>query len=373
MSGTNDPRQPAPSSAAQAAEPVAEPAAAPPPAPAPVPAPEKTVPDAPAPAPNAEAIPATASVTTTPSVADPERHADAEGATGAAATADTPDRLTAGTEEATADARPSGRPSRGLLAGAAVAGALLVGVPFLVSGMLHRSGSDGSASDRSAEAGTVLADPADGAAGAYGSASPTASPSPSDSEDAEGDKGEEHGGKGDGKKGARAGAAAGAGVAGESSGKAAAKGSSGGGGKKSGGGAVATRTVISAPGTTLYSHASNRCAEVVGHRGADGSPLQIWDCGKKDWQKWDFRSDGTIRSMGLCMDVAWGSRDNGAVIQLAVCSGNPAQQFRLSGAADLVNPQANKCVDVKDQATGNGTRLQLWDCNGQDNQKWSTR
>jgi hypothetical protein len=30
-------------------------------------------------------------------------------------------------------------------------------------------------------------------------------------------------------------------------------------------------------------------------------------------------------------------------------------------------------VDVKDQATGNGTRLQLWDCNGQDNQKWSTR
>jgi hypothetical protein len=358
MSGTNDPRQPAPSSAAQAAEP----AAAPPPAPAP--APEKTVPDAPAPAPKAEAIPATASVTTTPSVADPEPHADA------AATADTPDRLTAGTEEAATDARPSGRPSRGLLAGAAVAGALLVGVPFLVSGMLHRSGSDGSASDRSVGAGTVLDDPAaDGAAGAYGSASPTVSPSPSDSEDAKGGKGEKHGGKGDGKKGA----VAGAGAAAESSGKAAAKGSSGGGEKKSGGGAVATRTVISAPGITLYSHASNRCIEVVGHRGADGSPLQIWDCGKKDWQKWDFRSDGTIHSMGLCMDVAWGSRDNGAVIQLAVCSGNPAQQFRLSGAGDLVNPQANKCVDVKDQATGNGTRLQLWDCNGQDNQKWSTR
>ena len=112
---------------------------------------------------------------------------------------------------------------------------------------------------------------------------------------------------------------------------------------------------------------------MVGHKGADGSPLQIWDCNGRNWQKWDFRPDGTIRSMGLCMDVAWGSAQNGAAIQLAVCSGNPAQQFRLNSSNDLVNPQANKCVDVKDQKTGNGTRLQLWDCNGQDNQKWSTR
>jgi streptogrisin C len=74
--------------------------------------------------------------------------------------------------------------------------------------------------------------------------------------------------------------------------------------------------------------------------------------------------------MGKCMDVAWGSRDNGAVIQLATCSGNPAQQFVLSGAGDLVNPQANKCVDVKDWNSDNGARLQLWECTGYSNQKW---
>jgi hypothetical protein len=88
--------------------------------------------------------------------------------------------------------------------------------------------------------------------------------------------------------------------------------------------------------------------------------------------KWQFMSDGTVRAMGKCMDVAWGSSANGAVIQLANCSGNPAQQFRLNSAHDLVNPQADKCVDVKDESTGNGTRLQLWSCNGQDNQKWSS-
>lgn len=80
-----------------------------------------------------------------------------------------------------------------------------------------------------------------------------------------------------------------------------------------------------------------------------------------------------MRSLGLCMDVAWGSRDDGAVIQVARCSGNPAQQFVLSTAGDLVNPQADKCVDVKDNGTGNGARLQLWTCAGTPNQKWRVK
>lgn len=87
-------------------------------------------------------------------------------------------------------------------------------------------------------------------------------------------------------------------------------------------------------------------------------------------QKWDFRGDGTVRALGMCMDVANGSRDDGAPIQLARCSGNPAQQFVLSGEGDLVNPQADKCVDADDHGTANGTRLLLWTCAGTPNQKW---
>ncbi|MGV9695862.1 ricin-type beta-trefoil lectin domain protein [Streptomyces sp. NPDC003470] len=128
-----------------------------------------------------------------------------------------------------------------------------------------------------------------------------------------------------------------------------------------------------APGTTIYGHASNRCIEVAGHEWRDGAPLQIADCSGKNWQKWDFRPDGTIRSLGLCMDATWGGTANGTVVQVAVCSGNPAQQFILAGPRDLVNVQANKCVDVVDEKTGNGARLQLWECSGRDNQKWSTR
>ena len=70
------------------------------------------------------------------------------------------------------------------------------------------------------------------------------------------------------------------------------------------------------------------------------------------------------------MDVAWGSTADGAVVQLANCSGNPAQQWVLTSAGDLVNPQANKCLDVTGWNSANGTRLETWTCTGGANQKW---
>ncbi|NUT94558.1 MAG: RICIN domain-containing protein, partial [Saccharothrix sp.] len=113
----------------------------------------------------------------------------------------------------------------------------------------------------------------------------------------------------------------------------------------------------------------DKCIDVPNSNAVDGQRLQLWDCNGTNAQNWTFPGDGTIRAFGLCMDVAWGSRDNGAAIQLATCSGNPAQQFVLSAAGDLVNPQANKCVDVTSWG-GTGTPLQQWECTGGANQKW---
>jgi hypothetical protein len=70
------------------------------------------------------------------------------------------------------------------------------------------------------------------------------------------------------------------------------------------------------------------------------------------------------------MDVAGGSTANLAAIQLYTCNGTGAQQFVLTGAGDLVNPQSNRCIDIGGWNGNDGAKLILWDCVGGANQKW---
>jgi hypothetical protein len=66
-----------------------------------------------------------------------------------------------------------------------------------------------------------------------------------------------------------------------------------------------------------------------------------------------------------------GSTADGAKLQLWDCNGSAAQKWVYSGANDIVNPQANKCVDATGQSSADLTRLQLWTCSGNANQKWT--
>ncbi|MER6534989.1 ricin-type beta-trefoil lectin domain protein [Streptomyces sp. 900105755] len=148
--------------------------------------------------------------------------------------------------------------------------------------------------------------------------------------------------------------------------KSSSSGTSSSGGSTSGGGGTKTTTV---PGVKLVGTGSGRCVDVT-DAGGDGTRLEILDCSGAAKQKWVFQSDGTIRSLGLCMDLAWGNTANGTAIQVAKCSGSRAQLFYLSDRGDLVSALADKCVDVTDNGTANGTKLQLWTCSGTPNQKW---
>lgn len=126
-----------------------------------------------------------------------------------------------------------------------------------------------------------------------------------------------------------------------------------------------------APGVSVYSHDSGRCISAPAAK--DGTRLQIWDCDGSSSQKIDFRSDGTARVYGLCMDLAGASDSSGTPVQLARCNGGWAQKFKVNKSHDLVNTAIGKCVDITDKHTANGTELQLWTCYGTDNQKWSKR
>ncbi|GAA2344455.1 RICIN domain-containing protein [Dactylosporangium salmoneum] len=123
------------------------------------------------------------------------------------------------------------------------------------------------------------------------------------------------------------------------------------------------------PGRAIVGVQSGLCLSA--NAGTDGAALTIARCNGSAVQHWEALSDGTIRSVGLCMDAAWASTDNLTQIQVARCSGNPAQQWRLNTSTnDLVDVQANKCADVYQQGTAPGSSVKLFPCNGQSNQKW---
>ncbi|MFG2592443.1 ricin-type beta-trefoil lectin domain protein [Streptomyces sp. NPDC048438] len=142
-----------------------------------------------------------------------------------------------------------------------------------------------------------------------------------------------------------------------------------------GGGAETEQPPAPAPGSHIISKSAGLCIEATGQvngEARDGTHLTVWNCKERANQKWEFLGDGTVRSLGMCMDVAWGAKEDGTVIQLARCTGVPAQKFVLSGEGDLVNPQANKCVDAKDGGRADGDVLRLWTCAGVPHQKWRT-
>lgn len=140
-----------------------------------------------------------------------------------------------------------------------------------------------------------------------------------------------------------------------------------------GGGGGGTTPPPPAAGSSFVSALNNKCIDVPNSRFVDGAAVQMWTCNNSSAQQFAVDA-GRLRSQNnLCLDAAGAGTGNGTPIQLATCSTNRAQQFTVSGAGDLVNINANRCVDIKDVNPADGATLQLWDCAGTANQKWTVR
>ncbi|NUW33341.1 ricin-type beta-trefoil lectin domain protein [Nonomuraea sp. SMC257] len=72
---------------------------------------------------------------------------------------------------------------------------------------------------------------------------------------------------------------------------------------------------------------------------------------------------------GRCLDVSGASQANGAQTQIWDCNGQSNQQWTSTSSGEL-RVYGGKCLDVNGAATADGTAVIIWDCNGQNNQKW---
>jgi hypothetical protein len=73
---------------------------------------------------------------------------------------------------------------------------------------------------------------------------------------------------------------------------------------------------------------------------------------------------------GRCADVNGYSTANGAQVQLWDCHGGTNQRW-TSTASKQLTVYGNKCLDASGAGTANGTNVVIWDCNNQANQQWN--
>ncbi|WP_182909859.1 RICIN domain-containing protein [Microbispora sp. H13382] len=72
---------------------------------------------------------------------------------------------------------------------------------------------------------------------------------------------------------------------------------------------------------------------------------------------------------GRCLDVNGASQSNGATVLIWDCNGQNNQKWTSTSAGEL-RVYGNKCLDVNGGGTADGSAVIIWDCNGQNNQKW---
>jgi len=81
---------------------------------------------------------------------------------------------------------------------------------------------------------------------------------------------------------------------------------------------------------------------------------------------------GVLRGSGSnrCLDVPNASTANGSLLDIWDCNGGANQQWASLPNGEL-QVYGNKCLDVPGHATAAGTRVEIWDCNGGANQQWN--
>jgi hypothetical protein len=125
---------------------------------------------------------------------------------------------------------------------------------------------------------------------------------------------------------------------------------------------------------------SGRCLDIAWGSSDNGANLQIYDCVKGGGQKFMLQDLGNGYKLiknaqsGKCLDVVNWSSDNGANVQQYDCHGGNNQQFQVltdsSGKTHFINRQSGKSLDIANWGTANGSNVHQWAYGGGSNQQY---
>jgi PKD repeat protein len=131
------------------------------------------------------------------------------------------------------------------------------------------------------------------------------------------------------------------------------------------------------PDGTIASGASGRCMDLAGGSQTWGTRVMISDCvSDAATQRWTAPAVGVagqVRVNGtVCLDATDFSSADGTPLQIWECGGGPNQRGTRNAAGEI-RGLGDKCVDVFNGGITNGSRLILMTCNGSATQKWNVK
>ncbi|WP_433165851.1 ricin-type beta-trefoil lectin domain protein [Kribbella sp. CA-247076] len=113
---------------------------------------------------------------------------------------------------------------------------------------------------------------------------------------------------------------------------------------------------------------AGKCIDIYKASSADGTPTTLYTCHTNPNQQWTPSDDGTLRSLGKCLDAR--STAIRTPVVLWTCDGSPGQQWVPRTNGTLLNAHSGQCLDATGGSSANGTRLILYTCHTALNQKW---
>ncbi|MEU4292068.1 ricin-type beta-trefoil lectin domain protein [Kribbella sp. NPDC026596] len=114
---------------------------------------------------------------------------------------------------------------------------------------------------------------------------------------------------------------------------------------------------------------AGKCVDIYQAATADGTPTTLYTCKGATNQQWTSSSDdGTVRSLGKCLDARGTAITTAAV--LWTCNGSAGQKWTPRADGTLLNAASGLCLDTSGGLSANGTKLIINTCTGGTSQKW---
>jgi len=128
-------------------------------------------------------------------------------------------------------------------------------------------------------------------------------------------------------------------------------------------------TMSAAPAGGAIKGFGNLCLDDNANGTANGNPVDIWQCHGGAGQSWTF-AGGALKVAGKCLaDGNWGGRDTKLV--LWSCDGQRNQRWSRNSDAEYVLAFKGLCLTDPGNSTTNGTQVQVRTCANAADQHWS--